>query len=250
MPRLDLTHRANLTELMDGPCSYKQLRGCLRDIAKVNWLTFAYRPTLAWLDSLVAENPTAPLRIVDVGCGYGDMLRRIERWARRRRLQVSLVGIDLNLNAIRAAREATRPGSRIAWIPGDAYSCEPSEGIDVVISSLMTHHLQDEEIVTFLEWMEATARRGWFINDLHRQALPYHAFRIFADLSGWHPFVLHDGPVSILRSFVPEDWHRLTAEAGLPASDVTLSEWRPARLCVGRVKASLHPHASASPLTP
>jgi SAM-dependent methyltransferase len=237
-PRLDLSRRADLEllpELMDGPCSYDELRACLHDIASVNRLTMAYRPTLTWVAGVVDGRPqgSAPLRIVDVGCGFGDMLRRIELWAAKRGVEVALVGIDLNAHAIRAAKDATPAGSRIAWLAGDAYSYR--QPVDVVISSLLTHHLPEPEIVRFMRWMEATAQLGWFVNDLHRQTVPYYAFRAMAAVAGWHHFVRHDGPVSIRRSFVSEDWRRICAAAGV--QDVaTISEWRPARLCVQRVK--------------
>ena len=95
--------------MMDQPCSYEELRACLHDIARVNRLTFAYRPTISWMEELVATRPSSgkPLRVVDVGCGYGDMLRQIDAWAARRGIPVALTGIDLNPDAIRAAQEAT-----------------------------------------------------------------------------------------------------------------------------------------------
>lgn len=115
---------------MDQPCSFEELRGCLRDISQVNRLTFAYRPTLHWLDYVYSVMPRQekPLHIVDVGCGYGDMLRRIYEWAEWRRVPVVLTGIDLNKDAIRAAREVTHPG-RVTYLAGDAYSFEPAGGI-------------------------------------------------------------------------------------------------------------------------
>jgi SAM-dependent methyltransferase len=235
---LDLSQRAMLTEWMDLPCSYEELRSCLHDIALVNRLTLAHRPTLAWLEEVVAAKPVSarPLRVVDVGCGYGDMLRMIGVWADRRGIAVELTGVDLNPDAIRAAREATRSAQRIEWLVGDALGGTTNGDIDVVISSLMTHHLSDSQIVRFLSWMENTAQRGWFINDLHRQIVPYHFFRIVARFTRWHPFVKHDGPVSILRSFLPEDWRDLCAAAGVATEKARIREYRPARLCVGRIR--------------
>jgi SAM-dependent methyltransferase len=243
--QLDFSQRANLIEMMDLPCSYEELRACLYDIARVNSLTFAHRPTLSWLDQLVDAMPgcAGPLRIVDVGCGYGDTLRRIDAWAARRKIAVTLTGIDLNPDAIRAAREATKSTQRIDWMVGDALSDHPTGDTDVVLSTLLTHHLPNPEIVRFLGWMEETARCGWFINDLHRQAVPYNLFRLWAKFSRWHAFVRHDGPVSIRRSFVPEDWENLCAAAEIPAAAVSIREHRPARLCVGRIKKYREPRS-------
>lgn len=210
----------------------------MHDIARVNRLTFAQRPTLGWLEELVAAGPalSAPLRIVDVGCGYGDTLRKIDRWATKRGVPVRLTGIDLNPDAIRAAREATPSSQQIEWLVGDALADHTKGPIDVVICSLLTHHLTNSQIVLFLRWMEQTARRGWFIDDLHRKPIPYHLFRLWARWTDWHPFVKNDGPVSIRRSFVAEDWQGLCAAAEIGEESVSIREHRPARLCVGRVK--------------
>src|SRR5882757_9192019 len=139
---------------MDQPCTYAELTACLRDIARVNRLTFAHRPTLSWLEAAIAQSPARPLHIVDVGCGYGDTLRRIHAWAVERGIDVTLTGIDLNADAIRAATAATSAGQKIQWIQGDALSYSSPDGIDIILSTLLTHHLEDRGIVRFLSWME------------------------------------------------------------------------------------------------
>ena len=238
VPRLDLTQRAVLSELMDQPCSFADLRACLRDIARVNRLTSGYRPTLLWLNRLIeaVSVKTGPLRIVDVGCGYGDTLRRIAAWASKRNIPVMLTGIDLNPDAVRAAKEATASTMCIEWLTADALVYRPQDGVDIVICSLFTHHLRDHDIVRFLVWMEETARLGWFINDLHRRATHYYLFRACARVSGWHHFVRHDGPVSILRGFVLEDWQALCRAAGIALDAIAIERQRTARLCVSRIK--------------
>jgi hypothetical protein len=108
--------------------------------------------------------------------------------------------------------------------------------VDIVVSSLMAHHLEDEEIIALLRWMEATAQVGWFINDLERSEWSCRMFRWVVGMVEWHPFVRHDGPVSFLRAFREEDWARLLAAAEVPPEAVTVEHWRPGRLCVGRWK--------------
>ena len=232
---LDFSQRAQLTELMDEPCSRDVMRHCLRDLARVNRWFLAYRPTLNWLDSLALTNDK-PIHILDVGCGYGDSLRRIERWAEDRNLSVVLTGCDLNPDTIAIAREASPAQSRIRWIASDVFDLDLRKPVDIVLSSLFTHHLTEEEIVRFLVWMENTAQVGWFINDLSRASIPYRLFKAFAKVANLHPFVQHDGPVSIARAFIPEDWSRMCAAAGLAESDISIQGFAPARLCVGRNK--------------
>ena len=236
--KVDFSRRAHLSELMDAACSFEELRECLRDLAQVNRVTFGYRPTLDWLQQIVKGSQSAhPMHLIDVGCGGGDMLRRVERWAADRGIDLRLTGIDLNPNAVRAAREFTRTDSKIRWVTGEAYSFDiASDPIDLVICSLFTHHLTDDGIVRFLQWMESVARRGWFINDLYRSRTPYLGFKALATAARWHHFVRHDGPVSFRRAFLPEEWRSFVEAAGLSQDDVQIFTRRPARLCVARLK--------------
>jgi SAM-dependent methyltransferase len=235
---LDFRRRAQLTELMDGPCSRATLRACLRDIARTNRWTFAHRPLLHWLDEIADSLPNRkePLRILDVGCGYGDGLRRVEQWAKARRIAVELTGLDLNPDATAIASEATTGSNKIQWVTSDILTYAALQAPDLVISSLFTHHLTEDQIVQFLRWMEAHAQVGWFINDLSRAPVPYYFFRAFAKLFRFHPFVQHDGPVSIARSFIPTEWRTMCAAAGLDERSYEIRDFRPAKLCVARRK--------------
>lgn len=227
-----------LPELMDSDCSYEDFRACLRSLEQVNRWLMGYRPTLAWLERLPRE-PHEPVHIVDVGSGGGDLLRQIAGWARRRGIAVQLTGIDLNPYAARAAVESTPKESGISWVTGDALLYRPDKPVDIVVSSLMAHHLEDEEIITLLRWMETTAQVGWFINDLERLERSCRMFGWMAGVVGWHRFVRHDGPVSFRRAFRKEDWVRLLDAAEVPREAVTVEHWQPGRLCVGRWKWGL-----------
>lgn len=240
VPSPDFSHRADLDlfiEKMGQSGSYEELRGCLRSLVIVNRVTLAYRPTFKWLTEVYIKNPRPqrPLHLVDVGCGYGDFLRRVQRWAERRKLQILLTGIDLDPNAIRAAQEAT-PAGKVTYVTGNAHDFYPRDGIDLVVSSLMTHHLRDHEIIHMLQWMEANARVGWFINDLHRQKTPYKLFSLLTSIPIWHPLIRDDGLVSILRSFRYEDWDHLLQKAGMPLDACRIRTYWPARLCVARTR--------------
>jgi trans-aconitate methyltransferase len=239
MLTMNFHERLQQEELMDTEVvSFEEFRACLRDLTKVNRLTLAYRPTLGFFDRLLPkiEKLGRPLEVVDVGSGYGDMLRQIDEWAQKRNVKVALTGVDLNPWSARAAEEASSAHPKIQWITADAFSYEPTAGIDVVISSLFTHHLPNPLIVKFLAWMEKNARLGFFVNDLHRHPLPYHFFRRFSKVARLHRFVQHDGPVSIARAFEPADWEHFLAKAGIAESGVKIAWKVPFRLTVERIK--------------
>lgn len=118
-----------------------------------------------------------------------------------------LVGVDLNPRSAPVARAATPAGLEIDYVTGDA--ADLGWAPDFIISSLVAHHMGDDELRGFVRWMEGTAVRGWFINDLHRHWLAWRGFQALALVAGWHPIVRHDGALSVRRAFVRGDWARI-----------------------------------------
>lgn len=238
----DFSRRGTAPELMDTEATgYEDFRACLEQLVQANRLFLPYRPTLAFLERLHTRgrlNTGRPLSIVDIGSGYGDMLRRIDQWAHERGIPVDLQGVDINPWSARAASEVTRPDRPIRWISQDLFDYKPERGIDIVISSLFTHHLPDPMLVRFVAWMEDTARLGWFVNDLHRHPLPYYSLKSGFRLTRRHRFVQHDGPVSVANAFRRDDWLRTLIAAGVPRNGARVEPWFPFRLCVAREKDS------------
>lgn len=225
-----LEARAIAEELMDAedlpPDTYTRV---LHDLARVNTLTLARRPTLHFLSRL----GNRPLKILDVGFGDGDMLRAIHRWAARRGQAVTLTGIDLNPNSVAAAQSATPADMAITYGTGD-YAELAGQGWDVILSSLVAHHMTHEQLIAFLRFMDAEARAGWFINDLHRHGFAYMGYPLLATLMRWHPIVRHDGRLSIARSYRPAEWPPILAEAGVTGTAV--ERHFPFRLCVSKLR--------------
>ena len=195
-----------------------------------------HRPVLAWLGRAVQTAPKDhPLTLVDVGSGYGDLLRAIRHWAARRSLRLRLIGIDLSRQTVRVAEAATDPGDGIEYHVGDVFSFQPDTQPDFVVSSLLTHHMTDAMIVKFLRWMEDTARRGWFIYDLQRHAVPYHFIGLMRRLTRIHPIVIHDGRISVARSLTREEWFARFADAAI-ARDAVQLHWFLFRFAIGRLR--------------
>jgi 2-polyprenyl-3-methyl-5-hydroxy-6-metoxy-1,4-benzoquinol methylase len=232
-PKRGLRRRSDAAELMDTDCvDFEDYRRCLSDLTRVNVVTMTHRPMLAWLAR--ETGGLASFSLLDVGCGHGDLLRRIRRWAERRGIEARLVGLDLNPWAGRAAREATPAAAQIEYVTGDVFSYGPETPPDFVVSSQFAHHLTDEGVAAFIRWQEEHAARGWFIGDLHRHWFAYYGFPLLARVAGWHRFVRMDGQVSIGRAFTVPEWRVLLAAAGLGVADAEVTWHVPFRVCVAR----------------
>jgi len=231
---MDFSQRSLQPELMDTEIvSFEQFCQCLRELEVINCWTLAYRPTLSWLKR-ISRNKQLKV-IQDVGSGGGDILRRIIRYRAGYTHGTKLIGIDLNPWSKKAA-DAWSHHLPIVFETGDIFDFQPEQNADVIISSLFTHHLNDEELVRFLTWMELHSTVGWFINDLHRHWLPYYFIKATTQLLSRNRFIKHDAAVSVCRAFTRADWLRLLASAGISAESVRIKWHFPFRYCVERLK--------------
>ena len=227
-----LERRAIADELMDDPALDPQVyEAVLTDLARVNRVTMAARPTLAFLNRAVGG--MRRFRLLDVGFGDGDMLRAIAKWSAARGINAELVGVDLNEKSCEVARRATPASLPIEYRTGD-YAELAGEGFDCIVSSLVAHHMTHEQLVAFLRFMDSEARAGWFVNDLHRHGLAYTGYPVLAAAMGAHPIVKHDGRLSIARSYRPREWQPLLREAGVEGARVFRAF--PFRLCVEKIR--------------
>jgi SAM-dependent methyltransferase len=233
----DLSGRSTESEwLDDASMDHAELERVLRDLARFNGTMLGRRVVISWLRRAIDGAPHGEtLTLVDVGCGYGDLLRAIRRWSRRRNLELNLVGADLNPETIRIARAATDAADRIDFRVMNIFELDSIEPVDFIVSSLVAHHLSDSDIAEFLRLMERTARRGWAICDLQRHRFLYHFIGLTGSLARLHPMVVRDGQISVTRSLTRREWQERIAEAGILPADVTI-RWFLFRFLIGRLR--------------
>jgi len=207
----------------------------------VNFLTLGYKPALRFLKRILhcgsCMGASTAAHVVDIGCGHGDGLRWIHRWAKHKKVPLRLTGVDLNPYAARLARERDRrehiPEGSIAWITADAFAAKFDAPVDVAISSLFAHHLSDAAIVELLRWNEANARLGWLVNDLRRSRRAALGYKWLTRAIGSCAMVRHDGRVSFRRALTLEEWRERCAQSAVHADVVDLGL---GRLCIQRLK--------------
>jgi hypothetical protein len=88
----DLSRRSAESEWLDGADARpEELALVLRDLARFNGAMLGHWPVIDWLRCATKDaRKEEALTLIDVGCGYGDLLRAIRRWARKRDLTIRL----------------------------------------------------------------------------------------------------------------------------------------------------------------
>jgi 2-polyprenyl-3-methyl-5-hydroxy-6-metoxy-1,4-benzoquinol methylase len=230
---MSLAVRARTPEQMDAadldPATYARV---LADLSRINAVTLAQRATHAFLERALAGRKR--LRLLDVGFGHGDMLRSISRWAERRGIDAELVGIDLNPRSAAVAEPATPATAPIDYRTGD-YADLAGTGFDVIISSLVAHHMSDGELIAFLRFMEREAHLGWLVSDVRRDRFAHLGYPLLARAMGVHRIVREDGTLSIARGFRAPEWTPLLDAAGVAETARVVRRF-PFRLCVERLR--------------
>ncbi|MCQ9163460.1 class I SAM-dependent methyltransferase [Arthrobacter sp. STN4] len=150
-------------------------------------------------------SPTTATTLLDVGCGGGDIARRLARWAEHDSFLLDITAIDPDQRALDFA--TARPGRpRLAF--RRAYSSDlVREGafFDLVISNHMLHHLAPAELQGLLSDSERLATRAVIHGDIARSPAAYALFA--AGTLPFFPgsFIRCDGLTSIRRSYTPAE---------------------------------------------
>lgn len=212
----DLSIRSTDQERMDDlSVSGGDLFQALRELDGINYLLGGNYVTLRGINELMTGTPARVWHIADLGCGSGDILRRIRQMTDRKGVRSQLYGVDANPNVIAYARAHTPDSCGITYIAEDIFSSSfQKRRFDIVTATLFFHHFHDQELVLLLSRLRESVSVGIVINDIHRHWFAYYAIKMLTRLLSKSPMVKHDAPVSVLRAFTRHDLERVLRQAG------------------------------------
>jgi ubiquinone/menaquinone biosynthesis C-methylase UbiE len=204
---IDLQARADLPEALDVGVPPDEARRSLADIRFVNrWLGNQGRFLSAVLPYLRASPRP---RLLDVGCGSGDVPLRLRRALDGR---LAAVGVDIKLLHLQDAP------AELLRVVADARALPfPPRTFDVVTASLFLHHFGEGELPPLLGALFRLARGALVVNDLRRARVPYVFGKAAFPLLFRSRVSVNDGLVSIRRSFREPELHAAFAAAGIPS---------------------------------
>jgi len=204
------SQRSYELELLDAPNIPKELLfKNLRELDVVNRLLGGHAITLSGIKKLVVDK-TKTYRIVDIGCGGGDAMKQIAKWASANHFKIELIGVDMNADAIQFMNEECKEFSNITGVMSDYRDyLKSNTNVDIVHCSLFCHHLKDDELVELFQYMNQYAKAGFIINDLQRHWFAYYSIKFLTRLLNGSTLVKNDAPLSVLRGFRKEELNAL-----------------------------------------
>lgn len=214
-------------EMMDEPAVDPQLLA--EDLDNLVWLNRLFggrRVVERRLQPLLQKLPAgAPLTVLDVGSGAGDLCRAVVACCRRLGRPVRVWALDFHPQTQAFAARTSREYPEIQFIRGDARRLPVRDrSVDLALCTLALHHFSDEDAVTVLAEMRRAARRWAVVSDLCRSRHGYAAVWLVTRLCR-NPLTRHDGPVSVARAFTVDELAGITRQAGWREAELHGELW-------------------------
>ena len=212
-----LRTRSTAPEKMDAPgLPEGELRRALREIDRINRWLGGYKLVFDALKSVPAVREKRPVTLMDLGCGNGEILRAVARWAQRSSLDMRLIGVDMNPTMTRLAGNTCVLHSNISFRTADVFDdVLMADKPDIVMSTLFVHHFDRDTLIRLLQRMQALAGTAVIINDPDRNAVAYYGIKLLTRWFSGSYLVRFDAPLSVARSLTRKEWEEVLQAAGI-----------------------------------
>ncbi|MEM1326870.1 MAG: methyltransferase domain-containing protein [Bacteroidota bacterium] len=208
---INLTQRSEEEELMDDlDSSGEVIEQTLQELEVINRLLGGNRLSWKGLERLIKIYPQEKYTLLDIGCGGGDLLILMARWAKRKGYNIEFIGIDANPHIVEYAR------ANCIHYPEISFQCLnifdqtfANLTCDFLHASLFTHHFTDTQLIDLFQVFKKQTQLGIVVNDLHRHALAYYSIQALTRFLSKSPMVRHDAALSVARSFRRADWQQI-----------------------------------------
>lgn len=204
---VDTRNRSNEIEIMDDlDMSGELLINTLDQLANINKWLGGNKITIDGIKAILkSQSKDKIIRIIDLGCGNGDMLRKVADYGRVNGYKFQLLGIDANQATIDYAIQLSVKFPEISYSKEDALAKEfEMHTYEIAMCTLFLHHFEDTVALDFVKTLVKNATIGVLVNDLHRHRLAYYLFRLVTFGIKNH-MIKRDGLTSVLRAFKRTD---------------------------------------------
>lgn len=209
----DFSQRSTEDEIMDNfGLSPDELHPVLKELDVINRLLGGFSVFHDAFKKLSIQSGDA---IADWGCGGGDTFKVLQKRFDRKNIRPKYIGVDATPATLAYANKQFENQTKVKFVLADVLKEDfKLKEFDFVISSLFTHHFEDEAWVELIKKMMFASKKAVIINDLHRHPLAYYSIGFLTTLFSKSPMVKHDSKISVLRSFTRLELENLLQKAG------------------------------------
>lgn len=188
-------------EILDDPDVDPELvTRSLADVACANSVFGGLSAAIGELKTAL-ENLPRQATLLDVGTGLGDIPCRAREVARAKGIELTTVGLDSAIELARANRQAL-----MLTVCGDALRLPFADhSIDIVMCSQVLHHFAGVDGLRLLREMNRVARVRVIVSDIRRSWIAAAGLWLASFPLRFHAVSRHDGVVSVMRGFTPQE---------------------------------------------
>ena len=180
----------------------------LADVALANRMFGGVRAVITELKPVLGELPRSAT-MLDVGSGMGDIPMRARVVTEETGRTLSTIALDASEALARVSASRTA-----AAVCGDALMLPfRDRSFDLVTCSQLLHHFPDAQARTLLRELDRVARVRVIVSELRRSWIAAAGIWLASWGLRFHPISRHDGVVSVLRGFTPEELTAAVASA-------------------------------------
>ena len=193
--------RSAENELLDAPDVDPEIvKRSLADVARSNALFGGRSSAIREFRDVLRELPRRA-SLLDVGTGLGDIPRLAREVADENGIEIVAFGLDSAEELARASRTAVDFS-----ICGHGLELPfRDKSMDIVMCSQVLHHFSHRGAVELLREMDRVARVRVIVSDLRRSRIAAAGLWLASFPLRFHAVSRHDGVVSVMRGFTPEE---------------------------------------------
>lgn len=176
-----------------------------------------------------------PLRIIDLGCGGGDLMAVIAQSLQKKNIPFSITGIDANRNTLEYAAKKCAQFKEINFQQADIlFPGFRLNECDVLITSHFIYHFSEKELAGFISNNLSAVTTCFICSELERSRLAYILFKCSSFFLALSKLAKQGGLLAIKRSFTKKEWLSVLNQAGVSA-------FRLRRIPLFRLQAIIYP---------
>jgi len=185
----------------------EQLNNALSSLGWINKWLGNHQMIIPFVLEVVRNHPEQDVfRIVDLGCGGGDVLLSLAKKLRKEAIPFSITGIDGNKNALKYAESRSVDFPQINYLQADILSPDfVLNSCDILISSHFLYHFDSKQLVRFFNKNLPKVKIAFINSGLERTSWALRLFKAFIFFLPLSRLAKEDGLIAIQRAFTRKE---------------------------------------------